>query len=437
MALLDLNREQILGARAELVRGRDSQRQARAQLSAAQTAVDALRRGGASARELARAQAQLDRLAAGARDSVGATQEQLRRIRGLSDALLAQRDPALMVQALDAKHPVLLLPVSIQTRYDDATTRLMIRIYPDVLHAVQHDPGLTPKEADAAKRYWTQRFAASADSGSPWKELALLYGPMRAAYLVRTVVPSNAAMIGQAEAPVFDDAAIPLASPDAREQTAAALPDRFVAVGWRGGVEVLRKWGRAVADVLPMSPLFDPLLVEDPKLWNPFGGDRAWLVDYAAAEAAGMAITVTQADLKAGATLLQGLDRLVVLGLDWTQTPESAAELVADLLHNHQHGQGLKFVAQGTPTNNSAGARAGFASDASDVAAALDPVAADAQAQAIAQAPQGAAMPVPADELAGAGARLQLLLGLPPPAAGGQREPKSRNVLICSMPNCR
>ena len=418
MALLDLNREQILGARAELVRGRDSQRQARAQLSAAQTAVDALRRGGASARELARAQAQLDRLAAGARDSVGATQAQLRRIRGLSDALLAQRDPALMVQALDAKHPVLLLPVSIQTRYDDATTRLMIRIYPDVLHAVQHDPGLTPKEADAAKRYWTQRFAASADSGSPWKELALLYGPMRAAYLVRTVVPSNAAMIGQAEAPVFDDAAIPLASPDAREQTAAALPDRFVAVGWRGGVEVLRKWGRAVADVLPMSPLFDPLLVEDPKLWNPFGGDRAWLVDYAAAEAAGMAITVTQADLKAGATLLQGLDRLVVLGLDWTQTPESAAELVADLLHNHQHGQGLKFVAQGTPTNNSAGARAGFASDASDVAAALDPVAADAQAQAIAQAPQGAALPVPADELAGAGARLQLLLGLPPPVAG-------------------
>lgn len=419
MALLDLNRAQIQRARAELARGRDSQRQARAQLSAAQTELDALRRSGASARELAGAQARLDRQAAAARDSVSSTQAQLGRIRGLSDALLAHRDPALMVQALDAKHPVLLLPVSIQTRYDDATTRLMIRIYPDVLHAVQHDPGLTPKEADAAKRYWTQRFASPADSESPWKELALLYGPMRAAYLVRTVQPSNAAQIGQAEAPLFDDAAIPLASPDAREQTAAALPDRFVAVGWRGGVEVLRKWGRAVADVLPMSPLFDPLLVDDPKLWNPFGGDRAWLVDYAAAEAAGMAITVTQADLKAGATLLQGLDRLVVLGLDWTQTPDTAAALVADLLHNHQHGQGLKFVAQGTPTNNSAGARAGFASDASDVAAALDPVAADAQAQAIAQAPQGAALPVPADELAGAGARLQLLLGLPPPVAGG------------------
>jgi len=416
MPLLELNRNQITRARAAYATQRAAERQARARVDAAQAELDALRRGGADRRTLARAQAQLEQLAGAARDSAARSREQLLGIRDLSDALLAQRDPALLFQALDAKVPVLLMPVSIQTRYDDATTKLMIRVYPDVLHAVQHEPGLTPKEVEAVKRYWAQRFTAPADSESPWKELALLYGPMRAAYLVRTAVPGNAAQIGVDAAPQFDDAAIPLAAPDAREQTAAALPDRFVAVGWRGGVEVLRKWGRAVADVLPMSPLFDPLLVTDPEQWDPFGGDRAWLVDYAAAEAAGMAITVTQADLNGGATLLQGLDRLVVLGVDWTQTPESAAALVADLLHNHQHGQGLKFVPQGTPTNNTAGARAGFASDAGDLAAALDPVAADAQAQAIAQIPQGpqdAALPVPPDELAGAGARLQLLLGLP------------------------
>lgn len=421
MALLELNRREIGRARAAFARQLDAQRQARARAKAAQGELDTLRRQGADARSLAEAQARVDASAADARVSVAGAGEQLRAIKALSDGLLAQRDPALLVRSLDARHPVLLLPVSIQTRYDDATTRLMIRIYPDVLHAVQHDPGLTPKEAEAVKRYWAQRFAAPSDSTSPWTELSLLYGPMRAAYLVRTVVPTNAAQIGVAAEPAFDEAAIPLASPDAREQTAAALPDRFVALGFRNGVEVLRKWGRAVADVLPMSPLFDPLLVDDPALWDPFAGDRAWLVDYETAEAAGMAITVRQADLRAGATLLQGLDRLVVLGVDWTQTPESAAALVGDLLHNHQHGQGLKFVPQGTPTNNTAGARAGFASDASDVAAALDPVAADAQAEVIAQAPpaQGqAGVPVPADELAGAGARLQLLLGLSQPAAG-------------------
>ncbi len=416
MPLLDLNRTEIARARAAFAQQQQAARQARASVDAAQAELDALRLGGGDARTLARAQARIDKLSAAARDGAALKQQRLLGVRERSEALLAQRDPALLFQALDAKFPVLLMPVSIQTRYDDATTRLMIRIYPDVLHAVQHEPGLTAKEVQAVKRYWAQRFAAPADSESPWQELALLYGPMRAAYLVRSVLPSNAAQIGVDAAPAFDDAAIPLASGEAREQTAAALPDRFVAVGFRNGAEVLRKWGRAVADVLPMSPLFDPLLVADPKAWDPFGGERAWLVDYAAAEAAGMAITVTQADLKRGATLLQGLDRLVVLGVDWTQTPESAAALVADLLHNHQHGQGLKFVAQGTPTNNTAGARAGFASDAGDVAAALDPVAADAQAQAIAQAPLGQAVPLVADELAGAGARLQLLLGLPPPA---------------------
>ena len=38
-----------------------------------------------------------------------------------------------------------------------------------------------------------------------------------------------------------------------------------------------------------------------------------------------MAITVTQADLKAGAQMAQGVERLIVLGVDWTQTPASAA----------------------------------------------------------------------------------------------------------------
>jgi hypothetical protein len=283
MALLELNRTEIDRARAAYAQQREVQREARAGVKAAQAEIDLLRRSGADEAVLARAQARVDELAASARDSVAGAQQQLLGIRSLSDVLLAQRDPALLVQALDAKYPVLLMPVSMQTRYDDATTKLMIRIYPDVLHAVQHDPGLTPKEADAAKRYWAQRFASPTDSASPWKELALLYGPMRAAYLVRTVVPTNAAQIGVDEAPQFDDTKIPIASPDAREQVAAALPDRFVAVGWRGGVEVLRKWGRAVADVLPMSPLFDPLLVDDPKQWDPFGGDRAWLVDYKAA----------------------------------------------------------------------------------------------------------------------------------------------------------
>jgi hypothetical protein len=115
-----------------------------------------------------------------------------------------------------------------------------------------------------------------------------------------------------------------------------------------------------------------------------------------------MGITITQADLKAGALMAQGVERLVVLGVDWTQTPDSAAALVASLLDNHLHADGLKFVAQGTPTNNTAAARAGFSANGADVVQAQDPVQASATSQAV------------ADELASAGARMQLLLGLPP-----------------------
>lgn len=414
MPLLSIDRSPITRARATHAKQQQTQREARARLQAAQTELGALRAQGADERALVRVRSRIDQLAGAARKQVATGREQLASIRGLSQRLVvAQRDPARLVEALDAQHPVLLLPVSIQTRYDDATTKLMVRIYPDVLHAFQHDPGLTPAELDDARRYWTQRFAAPADSSSPWKELSIVHGPMRAAYLVRMLTPSNVAQIGTETEPALDEAALPIAAAEAREVVAAALPDRFVAVGYRGGTEVLRKWGSAVADVLPMSALFDPLLVEDESLWEPFAGDRAWLVNYDAAVEAGMAITVTANDLGAGTTLAQGLDRLVVLGVDWTRTADDGAAMLAELLHNHQHGQGLAFVAQGTPTNNTASARAGFAVDASDVAPALDPVAADAQSAAAGNAGAPVNVPVIADELAGAGARLQHLLGLP------------------------
>jgi hypothetical protein len=415
MPLLQIDRRNITRARATHAKQRDAQREARAKLQAAQTELGALRAQGANERTIARVQARIDSLGNEARTQVATGREQLQSIRDLSERLvIAQRDPSRLVEALDAQHPVLLLPVSIQTRYDDATTKLMIRIYPDVLHAFQHDPGLTPAELDDARRYWTQRFATPADSASPWKELSVVHGPMRAAYLVRMLTPSNVAQIGVEAEPAFDEAALPIAAAEAREVVAAALPPRFVAVGYRGGKEVLRKWAeRPVADVLPMSALFDPLLVEDEAQWDPFAGDRAWLVNYDAAFEAGMAITVTAGDLAAGTTLAQGLDRLVVLGVDWTRAADDSAGMLSELLHNHQHGQGLAFVAQGTPTNNTAGARAGFAADASDVAPALDPVAADAQSAAAGDAGAPVNVPVIPDELAGAGARLQHLLGLP------------------------
>ena len=400
---LELNLDAIRKARATLAKQRQDQRDASVQHHDAQAALAQLRRAGASERVIARQQAQLDKLKTSARDADAKARASLRSIRELSERLRNGRDPALMVQALGAAQPVLLMPVAVQTRYDDATTRLMIRIYPDTLHGFTHDPGLSASEIEEGKRYWAQRFDNPEDAQSPWTLIARIFGPSRAAYVVQATTPANVALIGPDTAPVFDDAAIPKSAKESQQIVATALPDRFVAIGMRGGKEIFRKWGAVVADHLPLSPLFDPLLVEapDPDAFDPFADDRAWMVDYKAAEAAGMAITVTANDLRNGALMSQGVQRLVVLGVDWTQTPQSAAELVGSLLDNHLHADGLKLLAQGTPTNNTASARAGFAANGEDVVAALDP------------STSAAASALVADELDSAGARMQLLLGLP------------------------
>ena len=400
MPLLALTLDQIRQARSALAGQRVTRRVASAGHQRAMIELDKLRRSGADRQTVEQAAARVADLATTARAAAAASRISLQSIAAESERLRAARDPAVLVEALSATHPVALLPVSVQTRYDDATTKLMIRIYPDSLHAFTHEPGLRPNEVDEGKRYWNLRFADPTDVTSPWTQIGRVLGPWRAAHVVRATTPTNVQQIGVAAAPQFADASIPLAASGSEQVFATALPDRFVAIGLRRGQQIFRKWGNVVSDQLALSPLFDPLLLEDPNSVNPFDGDRAWMVNYAAAEAAGMAITVNQADLR-GAQMAQGVERLLVLGVDWTQTPESAAGILAELFENHYASDGLAFVAQGTPTNNTAATRAGFTSDGADVAAPLHPSQADAQSAAV------------ADELASAGARLQLLLGLP------------------------
>ena len=142
----------------------------------------------------------------------------------------------------------MLMPVAVQTRYNDDASLLMIRIYPDTVHTFGHEPGLGDAEIEAGKRYWTQRFAVSSDADSPWQQIARTYPPARAAWIVRGTTPTNVGEIGvepnnEPQQPVFDDAAIPRADPAHPTVYAAALPARFVAIGQAGGKEIFRKWG--------------------------------------------------------------------------------------------------------------------------------------------------------------------------------------------------
>ncbi|WP_367847067.1 hypothetical protein [Rhodoferax sp. WC2427] len=416
MPALNLNLDALQAARAELVRQRDAQRSATLAWQQAQAALDTLARTGASADALQAQAQQVADLRRTAQAALQGTAQRLQGIQNLSQDLLAhlqlpQDNPAPLVEALDAAHPVALLPVAVQTRYTADASELMVRIYPDAIHSFGHEPGLSEAETAEGKRYWAERFATPSDTESPWLQIARIYTPARAAWIVRSTTPTNFDQLGRriddADAvlvsPEFDDAAIPQASRVGATVYATALPDRFVVVGQSRGREVFRVWGQPVADLLPMNPAFDPLTATDEAEAekDPFGGDRAWLVDFPAAVKAGMAIRVTANDMRNGATLSDPIDRLVVLGVDWTQTPDSAATLLASLLDNHQHSAGLKLVAQGTPTNNTSTTRAAFAANGADLLADMDP-------QTTSQRSADGAF-----ELATAGGRLQGLLGLP------------------------
>ena len=99
----------------------------------------------------------------------------------------------------------------------------------------------------------------------------------------------------------------------------------------------------------------------------PIDEELRWLVDYDEALRTGMAITATDGDMSAG-TLADGLDALVVLGVDWSRDPEAAAGALNAQLTAKRASDGLSFMAAGTPTNNTGEAPAG-----DDAAAALDP----------------------------------------------------------------
>src|SRR5688572_4070911 len=123
MPPLPLNLKEIGDARSQLARQRQTEREAVAGHQRAKSTLDTLLRSGAGGREIAAAQANVERLAQAARSSAAASREWLQTIGSLSNGLIGRRDPSAMVSALATTHPIALFPVSIQTRYDDATTK--------------------------------------------------------------------------------------------------------------------------------------------------------------------------------------------------------------------------------------------------------------------------------------------------------------------------
>ena len=293
----------------------------------------------------------------------------------LGDRLVINVDPASFLTTLDGRVPVAMLPVRLETRF--IGNELRIRIFPDQIHINAHEPELLDEEAAAGRRYWELRWEAAANDDpdgaeAAWTGLTGEFDPMRALWIVEELTPTNIDQEGDPENPPLFPIPGHKSEVWARAAGATAMPNRWVAIGIKGGKRIFTQWGKTVPDWLPTMPTPDPTdddQFDDIPADEPPGDEpMRWLVDYQAAVDVGMAITVPMT-----AAMQDGVEHLVVLGADWTLTPEAAAGRLDDLFRAHRYTEGFSFIPAGTATNNTGSGRSGHSEAAADLAASLDP----------------------------------------------------------------
>lgn len=267
--------------------------------------------------------------------------------------------------------PLVLFPVRLETRFfkvSDAVTELRVRVYPDKIHLDSHERALTTDERTWGEHYWQQDWLAGDDMTArtnAWRQIADRFGAARAAWIARVLTPTNP-LQRPGESPIFPDVeTTPAGEDDAWRHAPQArlLPDRWIAVLHSGG---------SVVSSVPSNPIRRPLAVgPDPKaeaLDNEAeaairAGERLaiddgmkWMVDFIAAEEAGMALRIQVTP----ATLAAGIDSLLVFGVAKSLSAEETSQQLADLFDAHHYTDGLAFLRPGTPTNNTEDRRADY-----------------------------------------------------------------------------
>lgn len=281
------------------------------------------------------------------------------------------------------------------------TRELLVRIYPDQLSISTHEGALTPAELAAGQQYW-----ALAPQANPaghdldhWRAVVARFGAARAQWVLRQTRPATF----QGQVPGLP--AEPLTTTDlrwTRPAEARGLPDHFSVLlytpvadgapvaagpvqnlfypagsgrGFTGDqvphptTEFLQLYKAVDGQALPnrdhLAVGLDPAAAPDPAGIGGVDTGNEWTVDFAAAEAQGMAVRVDLSDLSAAA-YAQGFARLVVLGVR-TDAAAPAGQptghaVVQQLLSEHYYTSGLQLVPQGTPTNNTDAVAAGYSS---------------------------------------------------------------------------
>jgi hypothetical protein len=266
--------------------------------------------------------------------------------------------------------PIVLFPVRLETRFfplADGSSELRVRVYPDKVHIDTHEPKLTADELTWGQHFWEQTWRAGNDEErgkAAWRQLADRFDPPRAAWVARALKPLNAE--DRPANPIAADQPLPsplrfpapATQPEAwmRAPTTRVLPSFWVLLGYKNGRLVVNVKGGLIRDSLATGPDPSPSAIGDG-----LGIDKEmkWIVDFDAAEEAGMGIRAKLTRENAAA----GLDFVLVMGIrDSEGEATDRTPWLAELFNAHHYTNGLSFVPQGTPSNNTAEMPSGFSS---------------------------------------------------------------------------
>lgn len=260
--------------------------------------------------------------------------------------------------AIKTDVPLLLFPVRLETRFRG--TELLIRIYPDDVQIDSFERRLTDAEIQWGKHFWEQTRVAGDDQNkqlNAWAQLAYVFGPRRAAWIAKKTDPTG-------PEPTRADPTTP------HTPCTTLLPNHWIASGTAfydengqpgslnfsvQGREVKYAEGSDCIYVLPRldQPGNGQALQDDPH--------AGWLVEFEKAEAIGMGIRVSNLP-----NVNLRIDQLLVYGIKASLDPTQGKDRLEGLLEAHHYTQGLAFVSQGTPTNNTINASSGYNSGESE-----------------------------------------------------------------------
>jgi hypothetical protein len=245
----------------------------------------------------------------------------------------------------------------------------------DLILAIAATTPVPAPERAAVATYWVAFWRADGEAGAvaaAGTALETALGAARAAELVATTVPVNLtdapARKSRAETTVlvvFVD--LPADMEDDVQQLSWSqaprihlLPERLVLLGYRNETLVVDQLGAPIPSPLvagpdPKAPAEDQLRLEDEDVV--VSEAMKWVVDFDEAVRVGMGFRVPLSPLD----VQLGFDRLLVAGVRLGGDAADGQQSVQTLFRHHQQSTtGFGLVPNGTPTNNTEGAGAGF-----------------------------------------------------------------------------